>query len=237
VVLPAHNEELLLPGSLEHLRRSLTHAVAADPDLEVSVVVVLNGCTDRSEQVVAARPWATALVTPTANVGAARQRGLQWLSDTVSPDWFACTDADSTVPLNWLNHHVDYARTGGDLLLGTVVINPTDLGVAARGAWASHYQQREGHPHVHGANMGLSRRAWQTTGGFEPLANHEDVDLVARVKQSGLSWRATGRIPVTTSGRLVARADDGFARYLRVLLAGLTGSDSADSADSPDTAA
>ncbi len=230
MVIPAHNEELLLPSALDRLERSLRHAATVHPGLQVSVAVVLNGCTDGSERVVRARQWASPLVTATANVGAARQLGLTWLSETVSPEWFACTDADSTVPLHWLSHHVDYARTGGDLLLGTVRITSDDLGPVERRAWASRYQHRDGHPHIHGANLGLSRRAWQTTGGFRSLANHEDVDLVARVKEAGLSWQATGRIPVTTSGRLVGRAEEGFARYLRLLVADLTRSDRPETA-------
>lgn len=43
VIIPAHDEETSLPGSLR--------ALLADPDLQLEVVVVANGCTDRTADV------------------------------------------------------------------------------------------------------------------------------------------------------------------------------------------
>ncbi len=73
---------------------------------------------------------------------------------------------------------------------------------------------------MHGANLGVRASAYREAGGFAPLALHEDVDLVARVKASGRPWVASDRVRVSTSGRTTGRVIGGFATFL----AGLGGS-------------
>jgi hypothetical protein len=55
-------------------------------------------------------------------------------------------------------------------------------------------------------------------GGFRGLPIGEDFDLVVRMGGVGISWTATSRLPVLTSGRLGGRAPAGFASYLMALL-------------------
>ena len=48
-------------------------------------------------------------------------------------------------------------------------------------------------------------------------STHEDLRLVTRAAEAGVVVTATDAIRVRTSSRLVARAPDGFASYLREL--------------------
>ena len=88
VVVPAHNERERLPGCLASV------AAAADQvAVPVTVVVVLDACTDRCEDAIA-RP-VRAMSVSGRNVGAARAAGFAAAaprSDTRT--WLATTDAD-----------------------------------------------------------------------------------------------------------------------------------------------
>jgi hypothetical protein len=70
---------------------------------------------------------------------------------------------------------------------------------------------------VHGANLGMSATAYLDAGGTPPLALAEDQALVDALRGRARRLIATGRIPVTTSGRRESRTVGGFADHLRAL--------------------
>jgi hypothetical protein len=108
------------------------------------------------------------------------------------------------------------ADAGVDLVTGTV--EPDDeLDAATRARWRVRHLLRDGHPHVHGANLGVRLTAYDAAGGFDPVEVHEDVALVERVRASGATCLATASIHVRTSGRTVGRTPGGFAGYLEDL--------------------
>ncbi len=222
MVVPARDEEELLPGCLDSVAHAQDVLRAAHPDVPTRVFVVLDACRDGSAAVVAARPDVVAVTSLAGNVGAARALGVdaaaRWAAATTDgPLWVAGTDADSVVPPNWLLAQVEMAALGRDLVVGTVTPRVTDLPADVLAAWRAAHDPRDGHPHVHGANLGFSWRAYEHVGGFAPLPVHEDVALVAAIREAGFDWLATGAIPVTTSGRRTARAPHGFAGYLEDL--------------------
>ena len=230
VVLPARNEEELLPATLSSVRaaaRALGGAgLDGNPRVRVSVTVVLDSCTDNSADVVARAQevWEPELDLcilsgSFGTVGAARAAGIaaQPLGCGL---WIANTDADTVVPEHWLIHQYRLAAAGYGLVLGTAVPDPADLTVDELRAWQQLHPLGEGHPHIHGANMGFNAQAYRRAGGFAPLASHEDVDLAARLKSVGTAWTATDGMRVVTSGRRDGRAPEGFSRFLRQLLTG-----------------
>ena len=211
VVVPAHDEERLLPDALRALE--VAREVA---EVDVEIVVVANGCTDRTAEV-ARDLEASVIELDDANVGSARAAGFdQALSrhaGHLSEVWFATTDADSRVPVGWFGAHRAAASSGADALLGTVVLAEHDRRDA--GAWVDAYDLRARrdatHGHVHGANLGVSALAYDLVGGFRSLAVGEDADLVGRLSAIGgtLSWSLEH--PVTTSARRTGRAPDGVS--------------------------
>src|SRR5215469_5248594 len=99
VVIPVHNDGLLLAACLQSVRQA-----AADPLLDaepVEIVVVLDACTDRSAAV-AIRYKAQFISLNERCVGAARALGASWALDS-GARWIASTDADTIVPPNWLS--------------------------------------------------------------------------------------------------------------------------------------
>ena len=215
VVVPARDEGELIDGCLDALERATRNVRAARPSVRVETLVVLDACRDETRDRVDARPWVDVVSCVVENVGAARSLGIsQALSHIRRPDrcWIANTDADSRVPGDWLTGMVDFADRGADLVLGTVW--PDDLPTSMLGRWLQRHQLVEGHPHIHGANLGVRAAAYAQLGGFAPLRSGEDVDLVRRAVQAGRPIVRTAMLPVATSGRRHGRAPNGFADYL-----------------------
>lgn len=205
VIVPANNEEALLVGAIDTIG-----AASAEIDLEVELIVVANGCTDRTVEIAADR-GAHVLMDPVPNVGAARAIGAAWALRH-GPDglWLASTDADSRVPLNWMTAQARCAAFGFDLFLGTVCLPDED--VAQHHRWVGRY--RAGRAHVHGANLGVRATAYRDIGGFRPLPAHEDADLVSRLRQAGAMTMWVNDVAVTTSARSDPRAPAGVGADL-----------------------
>ncbi len=222
VAVPVRDEEELLAACLRSILRSATSLRQRRPGVSTEVVVALDRCTDTSARVVQRFP-VRAVEVHAGSVGRARHAAVTTgLADTgrrgadPAATWVVGTDADCVVPTHWLGRHLQAAESGADLVLGTVEpFGVADVAVLA--AWRDRHTLREGHGHVHGANLGVRASAYLEAGGYAPLALHEDVDLAARVRAAGRPWVASDRVRVRTSGRTTSRVDGGFAGYLTAL--------------------
>lgn len=223
VVVPAYNEA----GSIGDCLESLRAAVRA-LDVPCAIVVVDDGSDDRTAEIaraVLAGSGGLILSARGGNVGAARALGVQAILanlDTTphSSAWVATTDADTTVPADWLTYQHASAATGVDAIAGLVDLpagSPLSQRFAAsyrRGIWPGT------HTHIHGANMAMRASVYLAAGGFAALRCGEDVDLWQRVKAlPGLRVVADPRLVVRTSARTQNRVDGGFGRDLRDLSA------------------
>src|SRR5690606_24922276 len=148
----------------------------------VEVLVVLDRCSDASAAI-ARRHGVQTLAVEAGNVGIARRVGAALMLER-GARWLAFTDADSRVPLHWLLSQVQFAA---DAVCGTVHVERWQpwQKAALRELYRSRYEAREGHRHVHGANLGVCARAYERVGGFLPLPTHEDVHLVRALEASG----------------------------------------------------
>ncbi|WP_457207606.1 glycosyltransferase [Nocardioides sp. P5_C9_2] len=219
VVVPARDEERLLPACLDSLARATAELARTHPRIECHVFVVLDSCADETPGVVAGRAGVTAVTVSSGQVGAARAAGVAaaaaW-TGTADPGrvWIASTDADTVVPPHWLTAQAELAAGGHDLVVGTVLPDPRDLTDREHALWRERHTLEDGHEHVHGANLGFSLAAYRAVGGFPHLPVHEDVELVRALRDSGVRWIAAGGLAAVTSGRRTARAPHGFATYL-----------------------
>ncbi|MGB5951100.1 MAG: glycosyltransferase family A protein [Ornithinimicrobium sp.] len=220
ISIPAHNEATLLASCLDSVRHAVAVACDFRPGLRAEIVVALDRCTDGTGDVARARQVETVL-SGRPGVGSARnaaiEAGLRLLDHPcLAQTWLACTDADTVVPSTWLVRQFMWAGRGIDLVLGTV--HPDAFSDArSRRIWRARHQLREGHLHVHGANLGVRADQWQQLGGFEPLVSGEDVAFAAGVRRVTQNWVATDSTRVMTSGRLNSRVEGGFADYLKDL--------------------
>ena len=211
VIVPAHNEQDLLPQCLQSLQAAGRHgALLGEP---VQLLVVLDSCDDESA-LVARAFGALTLSVSARNVGHARRVGAAYMLSR-GARWLACTDADSTVPDDWLAQQLAFQA---DAVCGTVtVMDWGDYGLATQTRYLGRYQACEGHRHIHGANLGICAKAYRRAGGFKPLSAHEDVGLVEALERSGARIVWTALNSVCTSARVDPRAREGFGDYLKTL--------------------
>ena len=227
VVVPVHNEEACLAACLEALTAAATcDALGGEA---VSIVIVLDACSDRSQRIVLehamqadARWRLDCIAIDARNVGAARAAGARLLLER-GARWLAFTDADTCVAPDWLRRQL---QLDADAVCGTIAIDDwsphAERAGALRAHFASTYTDADGHHHVHGANLGVCAQAYRRAGGFAPLACSEDVALVAALQETGarIAWSAAPR--VTTSARRDARARGGFGDTLLQVVGAMT---------------
>jgi glycosyltransferase involved in cell wall biosynthesis len=220
VIVPAADEERRIGRCLLSVVAARSHLYRTTARVHVQVIVVLDGCRDATAARAAAFGDVRLVTIQERNVGAARRAGASAALQSGGPAselWLANTDADSEVPADWLTYMVAESRRGAHLVLGTALPGPA-LGAAARADWLSRHHLHEGHPHVHGANLGIRGDAYLALGGWPPMAAGEDVELARRAARTGhLRVTRTASIPVVTSSRSHARAPRGFSGYLHAL--------------------
>ncbi len=225
VVVPANNEEALLPRTLRTLHDAVDELRRARPTITTHVTLVLDSCTDGSRDVARRHPEVRVVEVGYRCVGAARAHGVAAATAGVPGSergrhWLANTDADCAVPRDWLVRQAILADAGVDLVTGTVEPDSADLDPAVLARWQALHQLRDGHPHVHGANLGLRLSTYVRSGGFRAVPVHEDVGLVEQARLSGDTCLASSALHVRTSGRTRGRAPGGFAHFLSGLETG-----------------
>ena len=215
VVVPAHNEQDRLPACLAGVGEAADRV-----SVPVTVVVVLDDCTDDSLSVI--EPPVKTLSIAAANVGEARALGFARTAKGAGGDtWFATTDADSVVPSDWLANQLIHHRNGAEAVVGTVRVDWHHHSATTRRKYEQRYGRAgrdEPHGHVHGANLGIRADAYWRVGGFRPLEREEDVDLVDRLERTGARIVWDRSYPVLTSDRTDFRVTGGFGDYVQDLV-------------------
>ena len=220
VLIPARNEEELLPGCL----RSVLAARALLPlSVTCDIVVAVDSSTDRTQEIAEAltQQLGAVVCTEAGVVGRARalaaEVALKRYCGTRNRCWLANTDADCTVPVNWLNQQLVLANGDIEAAAGTIDVDTFvehDAGVERRFR-ATYLTRADGsHHHVHGANLGVRADAYLRAGGWRGLQTGEDHDLWNRLSSVGARKISTSVTRVLTSGRRVGRAPHGFAEAL-----------------------
>lgn len=208
IIIPVHNEERLLEDCLRAVSVAARQVEAGGE--AVCIVAVLDACDDASAAI-AARCGVATLSIQARCVGLARARGAACLL-AAGARWLAFTDADTVVSEGWLAAQL---RLDADVVCGTVAVADWGChGAAMHLHWQRTYTDADGHRHVHGANLGVSARAYRRAGGFAGLALSEDVALVDALIASGASvaWSAAPR--VVTSARADFKVAGGFGATL-----------------------
>lgn len=208
VVIPARDESATIANCIASVQ-----AAAARVDTPVSIVVVADGCLDDTAAIARSFAGVEVVELESSNVGSARAAGSR-RALRLGADWLANTDADSVVPANWLEVQLALADEGASVVIGTVRPDFDDLTMQQREAWQRGHTPGQPNGHVHGANLGIRSVAYVAAGGYSPLPEHEDVELVERLTAHGWSV-ATDAAEVVTSGRTFGRTPGGYARYLR----------------------
>ena len=220
VLIPARNEEVLLPRCL----RSVLKASALLPaNVTFDIVVVVDSSTDSTRTIAQSilLDRGAVILTDAGVVGKARAlAATEALKRYAGPEnrcWLANTDADCCVPESWLIDHLSFAANGVEAIAGTIDVDDFDehnVGVSERFRLSYLIHADDTHPHVHGANLGVRADVYLRSGGWSDLATAEDHDLWNRLSRNRVKRVSVGRVRVLTSGRRIGRAPHGFAEAL-----------------------
>lgn len=121
VIIPAYNEEKLLPGCLAHVEAALRTDAAADWTFEI--IVADNNSTDRTAEL-ARQAGARVVFEPINQISRARNAGAR----IATGDWFLFVDADSTLHPATVADLLSCIRrgrcAGGGCLVGLDIVPP-----------------------------------------------------------------------------------------------------------------
>ncbi len=218
VVVPARDEERLLPACLDSVARAV-EALARAPGVACRVFVVLDSCRDGTADVVARPRGVTAVPVAAGYVGAPAPRA----SRRPPSGHGASTRPDVDRQHRRRHRRATTLADGAGRPRGRRprprrrhgAARPGDLTDHELRLWRERHTLGDGHEHVHGANLGFTLAAYRGVGGFPHLSVHEDVGLVLALRRSGVPpWIAAGGLAAVTSGRREGRAPHGFAAYL-----------------------
>jgi glycosyltransferase involved in cell wall biosynthesis len=203
-VVPAYNEEALLPSCLQAIRAEIERT-----GTRAEIVVVDNASTDRTSQIAHATPGITVVHEPRKGLVQARKAGFE----ASSGRWVANIDADTLIPQGWLDRVEAEFADDPDLV---TVSGPYDyydvplrIRLAARifyvvgfGTYCfNRYVLRVGSM-VQGGNFVVERDALIRAGGFDPSFTFygEDTDIARRMAQVG-KVKFTWALMAKSSGR------------------------------------
>ncbi|NHF67004.1 glycosyltransferase [Xanthomonas hortorum] len=207
VTIPAHNEAALIGQCLQSILVAARHPHLYGERVEIHVA--LDRCTDLTGSI--ARSHGAMTLKTSGGVGIARAAAAS-AAISRGARWLAFTDADTRVPPDWLSAQLGCAA---DVFCGVVEVGDwRDFRPETRKAFMDTEIRCDGHPHVHGANLGMSAAAYLAAGGFSTRTSSEDVALVCALEDAGMHIARLVTPVVNTSARRDARATGGFSDYL-----------------------
>jgi glycosyltransferase involved in cell wall biosynthesis len=174
VIIPAHNEEEHLGACLESVR------IAAMPlAVQVEAIVVLNRCTDRTEEIARAA-GAQIVVEDARNLAAIRNSGARRATGAV----LVTLDADSRMSAETLLA-IGSALASGTTIGGGAEIRPDRYSPGIL-ATLLLFRAALGICGLSGGMFWCFREVFDALGGFnENLVSAEDVDFARRLKAYG----------------------------------------------------
>lgn len=186
VIVAAHNEEALLAACLE--------SILSNPpeDAPYEVIVVDDGSEDGTRGVACNVASADDRVRVISQTQSGKGAALNAAVRHSASAYYLVTDADCTVPSNWVRGMMD-ELCEADLVFGTYTL----CGPGAACSWWERVQESKlrvkwgcgGRPFLAavGASFGFARQLWEQVGGFTEHFTSEDRHFAVRAIRAG--WR------------------------------------------------
>jgi hypothetical protein len=236
VAIPARDEADKVGGCLVALGRQTR--------LPDAVVLLLNNCTDMTEQVARSievpfpvEICSTWLSPCDANAGTARRLAMNRASLVAGQRGVVMTtDADSIAPPDWVALNIQALTSGADVVCGQAEIDPQDAALIPAHLHADDVLEREyadlldaivdrlcpdpadprpRHTEASGASLAMTAEVYMQAGGVPHVPNGEDRALISALRQIDTRIRHDPAVRVAVSGRFVGRAEGGMADTIR----------------------
>jgi len=175
VLIPARNEEKFLPQCIESIRASASNL----PPGTVEILVILNRCTDRTEQIAEALGCRTTQESA-KNLSVIRNRGIQEAHGEI----LITIDADSRMSPTLIPQVIREMHSGKSIGGGVFIIPERwSFGIFFTGLLVLIILA------IHRISVGVffgKREDFLAIGGFdENLTSVEDIDFAKRLKDYG----------------------------------------------------
>lgn len=247
LVIPAYNEELRLPALVEALTGEADEAVAAAGMRLLEVLIVDDGSTDRTRQMLEAAGAEHERIEPVLEFGCNRGKGAAFAAGALRAegDYVLLADADLSTPLGELKKLTAAIGRGADIAIGSRAVpgavverGPVHrkltggaFNVAVRGLTGLRVRDTQNGFKLFPAEAVKRYAAQQSSPGFA-----FDVELLMRAQREGLKIAEIpilylhderSRVRVVSASPQMLREVAGLAYRLR-LRRGAAGADSAD---------
>jgi hypothetical protein len=234
IAVPARDEATLIGRCLTSVLAAVRVARAADVVHRATVAVGAHRCRDETAALADrllsdAAEVASVVITDAevAPVGAVRtklvHRALAVTALDRTRSWLFSTDADSSVPADWMTTGLRLAHdSSAAMVVGLVdLAEPVDHGLLlAHDRLIKAGIRPDGtHTHVYAANLAIRLDVFAEVGGFPSVLCGEEHALLARVEAAGHRVLRTTSWRVATSSRTKGRAVGGLGDLLGRLAA------------------
>ncbi|MCD8349432.1 MAG: lipid-A-disaccharide synthase N-terminal domain-containing protein [Planctomycetaceae bacterium] len=191
VVVPVHNEEKTLAGTLEPLVRQ-------DYPGKVQIIAALNGCSDGSRRV--AESVAGVIVAESERSG--MSYGKNFGSSQANGSLLVFVDADTILPDGALRLLAE-SVAGKERFIGTVAGAPDKGGLVVRSCFAiANRATKRRHAHAPGGVMVMDRGIFDAVGGFdEHIPQGTSTDMIWRGVAAGAEYVFVDSFKAVTSIR------------------------------------
>lgn len=174
IIIPAHNEELYIPKCLAAIDRAKQQI-----EIPVEIIVVLNRCTDQTEQI-AIKAGCKTVSNESKNLSAIRNAGIK----SASGDLIVTIDADSLMSEKMLSKILNAMNTGRYIGGGVnILAERWSLGIACSMLMLVPFAIFWG---ITAGSFYARKKDIAEIGGFnEDLYSAEDIDFARRLKRLG----------------------------------------------------
>lgn len=190
ILIPAHNEERHLEGTLRSIQSAISVLHTLHPDIPVDILVGLDGCTDATASIVA-RYADVQAVPSAANQG--KWKTLQSLTERATSDGIILVDAGTLWPDTLLTQMMDALARHPDAVALAPAYAPRQSGAVSRLLWATERALKSmesfagGPISVHGATVAYDARAlraaFQSLEGTPWLNDDVVLPLTVRARE------------------------------------------------------
>jgi GT2 family glycosyltransferase len=193
IVIPTHDRCSLLERALEHLAAQ-TYDIS-----RIEVIVILDGCTDGTEEMLRSREWPFSLRYATQEqrgAGASRNAGAQIAQAPV----MIFVDDDIMVAPDFVEQHLHaYGDGTTSVVIGLLAPDPS-ADVPGWWRWVEWQLDKQykamqagrrsvGGRALYSGNFSVKRETFLRVGGFdEELPHSEDVELGLRLERDGAKF-------------------------------------------------